>query len=103
MIPKPKANRSDTFTAICRWHPPGDAGAGWKFISVIIAHCTDAQDAANNACLYLIWDQQGMAEPWLVVEGKPSLSIPDGGMFDAKEFDETITFTGKIISKRELN
>jgi hypothetical protein len=98
----PNATCPDTFTVICRWHPPGDVCAPREFISVVIARCTDAQDAANNACLYLIWARQGMAEPRLVIEGKPSLSIPDGGTFDAEEFVETITFTGKIISKRKL-
>jgi len=102
-MPKPNAKRPDTFTVICRWHPPGHACEPWQFIAVVIAHCTDAQDAADNACLYLIWNQQGMAEPWLVIGGKPSLSIPDNGTFDAEEFDETITFTGKIVSKRELS
>jgi hypothetical protein len=101
----PKANPigSLTFTVICRWHPPGDACEPWQFIAVVIARCSDAQDAANNACLYLIWDRQGMAEPWLVIEGEPSLSIPDSGTFDAEDFDETITFTGRILSKRELS
>ena len=70
---------------------------------MVIARCTNAQEAANNACLYLIWDRQGVAEPWVVIEGKPSLFIPDGGTFDAEGFDETITFFGKIISKRELS
>ena len=102
-MPKPNAKRPDTFTVICRWHPPGDACEPWQFIAVVIARCTDAQDAANDACLYLIWDRQGIAEPWLVIEGKPSLFNPDGGTFDAEEFEETITFSGKIISKRELS
>jgi hypothetical protein len=100
-MPNPK--RAGIFTVICRLHPPGDVCEPWEFVSVVIASCTDAQDAANNACLYLIWDRQGMAEPWLVIEGEPSLSIPDGGTFDADEFDDTITFTGKIVSKRELD
>lgn len=102
-MPKPNAKQPDTFTVICRWHPPGDACEQWQHIAVVIDRCTDAQDAANNACLYLIWDRQGMAEPWLVVDGEPSLSIPDSGAFDADEFGETITFTGRILSKRELS
>ncbi len=96
------AIRPDTFTVLCRWHPPNDACEAWQFIAVVIAGCTDAQDAASNVCLYLIWDRQGLAKPWLVIEGKPSLSIPDGGTFNAEEFDETITFSGKIVFKREL-
>jgi hypothetical protein len=95
--------QTQTFTVICRWHPPGDACKPWQFIAVIITRCTDAQEAANNACLYLIWELQGMAEPWLVVEGQPRLSIPDGGRLDAEDFDEIITFSGKIVSKSELS
>lgn len=103
-MPKAGARRlPDTFTVICRWRPPGDAPEPWRSIAVVIARCTDAQDAANNACLYLIWDRQGMAEPWLVIEGEPRLSVPDDGTLDANDFDETITFACEVVSKRELN
>ncbi|OGT80819.1 MAG: hypothetical protein A3H91_02230 [Gammaproteobacteria bacterium RIFCSPLOWO2_02_FULL_61_13] len=101
-MPTQKPCKRRTFAVVCRWHPPGDACEPWQFIAVTIAQCTDAQDAANNACLYLIWDRQGMAEPWLVIEDKLDLSIPGDGTFDAEEFDETITFTGRVVSKREL-
>jgi hypothetical protein len=93
---------SKTFTVICRWHPPGDACEPWPFIAVMIAGCLDEQDAANNACLYLIWDRQGLAESWLVIEGSPTLFVPDGGILDAEEFDETITFGGRIVSYQEM-
>ena len=102
-MPNPNPTPSDTFTVICRWHPPGDACEPWQFIAVVIANCTDARDAADNACLYLIWDIQGMAEPWLVIEGNPNLSVSSEGTFDAEEYDETITFSGRIVSKRELS
>lgn len=101
-MPNQEPAERDTFTVICRWNSSDDACEPWQFIAVVIARCADAQDAADNACLYLIWDRQGMAEPWLVIEGKPNLSIPHGGTFDAEQFDETITFSGKIVSKREL-
>jgi len=39
-----------------------------------------------------------MAEALLVIEGSPKLCVPHGGIFDAEEYDETITFGGKIIS-----
>jgi hypothetical protein len=61
----------------------------------------DAQDAANNACLYLIWKRQGQAEAKFVIEGKPKLFDIDGGIFDAEEYDDTITFGGTIVSDRE--
>jgi hypothetical protein len=92
-----------TFSVICRWQPPGDACNPWEFIAVVIANCSDAQDAADNASLYLIWDRQGMVEPWLVIEGQPRLSIPQAGIFDAEEFAETITFTGRMISTRDFS
>ena len=97
------ANQPRTFTVICHWHPPSDACEPWQSISVVIAGCLDEQDAANNACLYLIRERQGEAEAWLVIKGKPSLFVPDGGTFDAEEFDDTITFAGKIVSKQELS
>lgn len=43
-----------------------------------------------------------MAEPWLVLEGRPSISSPVNGTFDADEYDETITFAGLIVSKQML-
>lgn len=63
----------------------------------------DAQDAANNACLYLIRDRQGAAEAVLVLEGQPTLSIPDGGIFDMEEYDDTVTFAGNVVSVQDLN
>ena len=101
-MPANQPTQPGTFTVICRWHPSGDACESWQFIAVVIADCIDPQDAADNACLYLIWERQGMSEAWLVIEGKPGLSIPNGGVFDAEEFDETITFAGRIISNCEL-
>jgi hypothetical protein len=93
----------DTLTVICRWHPPGDGFGPGQFIAVVITHCDDTLDAADNAGLFLIWDRQGMAEPWLVIDGQADVFIPHGGVFDADDFDETITFTGKIVSVGELS
>src|SRR5262245_44354819 len=53
------------FTVICRWHPSENPSGPGRFIRIVIDGCDDAQDAAANACLYLIWDSQGMAEPLL--------------------------------------
>lgn len=93
----------NTFTVICRWYPPNADHKPCHHIAVVIANCDNARDAANNACLYLIWDRQGMAEPWLVLEGKPSLISPVNGIFDANEYEETITFAGQIISQQKLD
>ena len=70
---------------------------------MVIAGRRDAQDAADEACLYLMWDRQGMVEPWLVIAGKPDLNIPHGGTFDTEEYGETITFARSVISTRELS
>lgn len=102
-MPKPNAKHPDTFTVICRWHPPGDACEPWQFIAVVLRNDFDAKDAANEACLYLIWDRQGQAQPLLVIEGASKLTVPDDGVFDAEEYDETITFArGKILSCHDL-
>jgi hypothetical protein len=91
------------FTVICRWHPGVDACDNWQTVTVILQNDFDAKDAANEACLYLIWDRQGQAQPLLVIDGAPKLTAPDNGIFDPEEYDDTITFAqGKIISCREL-
>ena len=91
------------YTVICRWRPLEVQEAGpEKLAALLISGCLDAQDAANNACLYLIWDWQGTAEALLVIGGKPECSVPDAGCFDTEEFGENITFSGKILSCHKL-
>jgi len=90
-------------TVICRWCPPGAASDSWQTVAVTIRNRGDAQDAANNACLYLIRDRQGAAEAVLVMEGEPILSIPDGGIFDAEEYDDIVSFAGDVVSAQDLN
>jgi len=65
----------DIYTVICRWCPPGAALDSWQTVAVRIRNRMDAQDAANNACLYLIRDRQGAAEAVLVLQGEPALPI----------------------------
>jgi hypothetical protein len=93
----------DIYTVICRWRPDCDACEPWQAVSVTIRNRGDAQDAANNACLYLIRDRQGAAEAVLVMEGEPILSIPDGGIFDAEEYDDIVSFAGDIVSAQDLS
>jgi hypothetical protein len=103
-MPKRNAKRPDTFTVICQWHSGVDACENWQTIAVVIRNDFDAKDAANEACLFLIWDRQGQAQPLLVIEDAPKLTVPDNGVFDAEEYDETITFArGKIVSCRDLD
>jgi hypothetical protein len=90
-------------TVICRWCPPGTASDSWQTVAVTIRNRGDAQDAANNACLYLIRDRQGAAEAVLVMEDEPISSIPDGGLFDAEEYDGTVTFAGDVVSAQDLS
>ena len=101
-MPKRNAKRPDTFTVICRWHPGVDACDDWQTVAVVLRSSFNGADAANEACLYLIWDRQGEAQPLLVIEGAPELTVPDDGFFDAQEYDETITFSRKIVSCRNL-
>lgn len=89
------------YTVICHWHPGGDACEPWQWVAVVITDVVDAQDAADNACLFLIRDRQGQAEAKMVIEGSPELFDIHGGVFDAEEYDETITFGGRIISVRD--
>jgi hypothetical protein len=97
----PSKNR--IYTVICQWHPGVDACESWQTVAVVIHNDFDAKDAANEACLFLIWKRQGQAQPQLVIEGAPKLTVPDDGVFDAEEYDETITFArGKIVSFHDL-
>lgn len=95
--------KNQIFTVICQWHPGVDACDNWQTVAVVLRNEFDAKDAANEACLFLIWKRQGQAEPLLVIEGAPKLTVPDDGIFDAEEYDETITFAwGKVVSCRDL-
>lgn len=100
-MPTKRSRNSDCYTVICKHHSGVDACDDWQWVTVVIKGVDDAQDAANNACLYLIRDRQGQAEAALVIKGNPKLFDIDGGIFDAEEYDETITFAGKIVSVRE--
>ena len=87
------------YTVICQWRPGVDACDNWQTVAVVLRNDFDDKDAANEACLYLIWDRQGQAQPLLVIDGEPKLTVPGEGVFDSEEYDGTITFArGKIIS-----
>jgi hypothetical protein len=101
LFPQVMAKKIQTFTVICSWHSGIDACDDWQRVTVVIEGVGSAQEAADNACLYLIWDRQGQAEPMLVVAGNPKLFEVHCTNFDAEEYDETITFSGKIVSVRE--
>jgi len=98
----PKTNR--LYTVICQWRPRDEAGAKWRSVAVVLRNDFNAKDAANEACLFLLWERQGQAQPLLVVEGSPKLTVPGDGIFDAEEYDDTITFArGKIVSCCDLS
>lgn len=94
--------KNQLFTVICNWHSGIDACDNWQTVVVVLRSDFDAWDAANEACLYLIWDRQGQAQPLFVIRGAPQLTVPADGVFDANEYDETITFARKIVSCRNL-
>jgi len=101
-MPKDNSHRLGIYTVICRWLAFGEPKDGWRLIAVAIGGMADAQDAANNACLYLIWKQQGQVELCCVIPGMPKLFIPDEGNFDAEWYDDVITFAGTILAHNEL-
>jgi hypothetical protein len=74
----------------------------WQTVAVVLQNDFDAKDAANEACLYLIWDRQGQVQPVLVIEGAPNLTVPDNSIFDGQEFDAVTFARKKIISCCEL-
>ena len=86
------------YTVICRWHAGVPACDSWQTMAVVLEVAGGAQDAANEACLFLIWRQPGMATAILVIEGHPPLYIPFDDLFDAQDYDETITFGAKILA-----
>lgn len=89
------------YTVICLWHPGAEICESGRRVAVTIQNVRDAQDAADNACLFLIWDRQGQAEAKHVIGSAPRPIDIHGGVFDAEEYSETITFGGKIVSIRE--
>lgn len=97
----PKQNQ--LYTVVCQWRRDEKSCAKQHAIAVVLRSDFNAKDAANEACLYLIWDRQGQAQPLFVIEGSPTLTVPDDGIFDAKEYDETITFGSKIVTCRDLS
>jgi hypothetical protein len=94
---KRRSNRNKFFTVICRTRADENEDK-WKRVAVSITGVCDAQDAANNACLFLIYNRGGMAEASFVAEGLPRLSSVDGGIFDAMEYDDYITHAGTILA-----
>ena len=73
----------------------------WRRVTVTIVNLGDAQEAADNACLFLIWDRQGQAEVLSVVGSSMQPIDVHSGIFDAEEYNETITFRGKILAASE--
>lgn len=90
------------YTVICQWHPGDDACDNWQTIVVVLRNDFDAKDAANEACLFLIWDRQGQVQPVLVIEGAPNLTVPDNAIFDGQEYEDVTFARGKIVSCFEL-
>ena len=95
--------KNHLFTVICQWHPGIDSCDNWQTVAIVLRNDFDAKDAANEACLYLIWKKGGQAQPSLVIEGSHKLTLLHDGIFDAEEYDDTITFArSKIVSCRNL-
>ena len=96
--------KNQLYTVICQWHPGIDACDNSQTVAVVLRNSFDAKDAANEACLDLSWERQGQAQPLLVIDGAPKLTVPSAGVFDADEYDDTITFArGKIVSCHDFD
>ena len=98
-----KPSGLNPFTVICQWHPGVDACEPWQNVVVALTVAGDAEDAANEACLWLLWKRMGKATATLVIAGHPELHVPDDGEFDAEEYDDTVTFGAQVVSHRDLD
>ena len=85
------------YTVICQWHDGELACDSWQTVAVVLNAGGGPQDAANEACLFSIWREQGMATAMLVIEGQPAFHVPDDVLFDAQEYDDAITFGATIL------
>jgi len=94
-------NSPDGFTVVYRTHSGMD-GDSWQLVIIGITGVSDVQEAADNVGLFLIRNQGGQAEACLVMEGISHVFNVHGGIFDAEEYDETITYAGKIVSIENL-
>lgn len=102
MAPNKRAGLNP-FTVICQWHPGADACNPWQTVAIALNVAGDAEDAANEACLWLLWKRMGEATASLVIPGLPKLHVPDEGEFDAEEYDDTISFGARIVSHCDLS
>ena len=100
---KTRPSQPKSFTVLCQWHPGVDACDPWQTVVIALTFAGDAEDAASEACLYLLWKQVGQAVASLVIEGHPRFHVPDDAMFDAEEYDDAVTFGAKIVSSRSLS
>lgn len=91
------------FTVICQWNPCADACDPWQTVAIALNVAGDAEDAANEACLWLLWKRMGRATALLVIPGHPELHVPDEAEFDAEDYDETVSFGAHIVSHRDLS
>jgi hypothetical protein len=91
------------FTVVCQWHPGVDACDPWQTVVVALTVSGDAEDAANEACLFLLWKRMGQATASLVMAGHPKLHVPDDALFDAEEYDDAVTFGAHIVAYRDLS
>lgn len=94
---------ANPFTVICQWHPGVDACDPWQTVAIALDVAGDAENAANEACRWLLWKCMGKATASLVIPGHPKLHVPDEGEFDAEDYDETVSFGARIISHRDLD
>ena len=91
------------FTVVCQWHQGTDACDPWQTVAIALNVTGDAEDAANEACLWLLWKRMGKATASLVIPGHPKLHVPDDAEFDAEEYEDTISCGAQIVSHHDLS
>jgi hypothetical protein len=90
------------FMVFCRYRPRAGAAVPCRIMLVELVVSGDAENAANEACPYLLWKQMGQASGLLVVDAHSKCHIPEDAVFDAEEYDDCITFGAKILSENTL-
>ena len=90
------------YTIRCRWRPPKDhwnlKGSHWREMTVIMDHDGRPQDAANDACLYLIGQNRGKVVAVEVNGPRNQRHALQHGTFDWSWYDGVVTWDGDVIS-----
>lgn len=90
-------------TVLCQTHSGIDACDAWSDVAVVVRGAKNAQEAASNACLYLINEQGGKARATRVIDGNPKIVVPKSVVFDAQEGDDMAMLNGDVVACTTLD